>query len=171
MNRGGTMKSISLYKAVLCFLFVFAIAFGQGKERPNAGSPRERLMEKLNLSETQKKDVAKVNAEFAKQRVEQQAKIKVAAIDLHSLLKADAPERSAIEKKINEISDLQSQNRMLAVDHWFSINKLLNPDQQKIWKSVLDRPLRARFAAAMGHLRNRMMNRSRQRPMPPESQE
>jgi Spy/CpxP family protein refolding chaperone len=166
------MKPRMLFKAVLCSLFVFTLSFGQGMQRPNAGPPHERMLEKLNLSDTQKKDVEKLNTDFAKQKVEQRAKIKIAAIELHSLMKADSPDKGAIEKKINEISDLQAQNRMLGVNHWFSVNKLLTPDQQKIWKSVLDRPLRDRFAARMermGQMRNGMMMRSHQRPMPPEN--
>ena len=166
------MKSRTLFKAILYSLFAFTLAFSQGMERPNAGPPHGRVLEKLNLSDTQKKDVENLNTDFAKQKVEQQAKIKIAAIELHSLMKADSPDKGAIEKKINEVSDLQAQNRMLGVDHWFSVNKLLNPDQQKIWKSVLDRPLRNRFAARMermGQMRNGMMMRSHQRPLPPEN--
>lgn len=166
------MKSKPLFHAILCSLFAFTFAFGQGPERPHAGPPHTRVLEKLNLSDAQKKDIEKLNTDFAKQLVDQQAKVKIAAIELHSLMKADSPDKGAIEKKINQISDLQAQNRMLGVDHWFSVNKLLNPDQQKIWKSVLDRPLRARFAERMerkGEMRRGMMMRSRQQPTPPDN--
>ena len=166
------MKSKTLFNAVVCSLFAFTLAFSQGMESPKAGPPHGKVLEKLKLSDTQKKDIEKLNTGFAKQKVEQQAKIKIAAIDLHSLMKADSPDKGAIEKKINEISDLQAQNRILGVEHWFSVNKLLTPDQQKIWKNVLDRPLRARFAARMermGRMRNGMMMHSGQRPMPPEN--
>jgi Spy/CpxP family protein refolding chaperone len=163
------MKSKTLFNAVLCSLIVFTLANSQGRERANVGPTHERMLEKLNLSDTQKRDVEKLNVEFAKQRVEQQAKIKIAAIELHTLMKSDSPDRGAIEKKINEMSNLQAQNRMLAVDHWFSINKLLSPDQQKVWRGMLDRPLRARFAARMERMRDRMMRRSHQETMPPEN--
>ncbi len=162
------MKTIPLFRAILSSLLVFTLAFSQGPERSHADRPNGRLVEKLNLTDTQKTDFEKLNADFAKQRVEQQAKIKIAAIDLHALMKADSPDRSAIEKKVKEISDLQAHNRMFGVDHWFSVNTILNPDQQKIWKSVLDRPLRGRFAARMGQLHDRMLMRPHQRQMPPE---
>jgi Spy/CpxP family protein refolding chaperone len=165
------MKFKTLFKAALCSLFALTLVYGQGRERPNVGSPNERLLEKLNLSDVQKKDFEKLKSEFAKQRVEQQAKIKIAAIELHTLMKADSPDRDAIEKKINEISNLQAQNRMVGVDHWFSVNKLLSPDQQKVWRGMLDRPLRARFAARIERMRDRMMRRSHQETMPPENQE
>jgi Spy/CpxP family protein refolding chaperone len=165
------MKSKALFKAILCSFFVFTIVCSQGSERPHAGPPNGRLIEKLNLTDTQKKDFERLNTDFAKQRVEQQAKIKIAALDLRALMKAESPDKSSIEKKINEIGNLQAQNRMLGVDHWFSVNKMLNPDQQKIWKSALERPLRTRFAARMRQMHDRMMMRSHQRPMPPEGSE
>lgn len=167
------MKTITLFKAILCSLLVFALAYGQRMDRPNNARPNGRILEKLKLSDSQKKDFEKLQTEFAKQRVEQQAKIKVAAIELRSLMKAETPDRAAIEKKINEIGELQSQNRMSRVDHWFAVNKMLNPDQQKVWKELLDRPFGARcggnfgarFGSRMGQMHNRTMMQPGQRPM------
>lgn len=167
------MRIKSLLSAALCTMLVFTLGYGQRMQRPGAGASNGMLVEKLKLSDSQKADFEKINTDFARQRIEQQAKIKLAALDLRTLLNADSPDKSAIEKKINEISDLQAQNRMLRVDHWFSVNKILNPDQQKIWKSMLDRPLRGRFAAGMGQMRGgammqgRGMMRNPQRPMTP----
>ncbi len=138
--------------AALCSVFVLTSAFSQNTQRPNLGPRHARIVENLKLSDSQKKDFETVNSDFAKKRVEQQAKVKVAGIELHSLLQSDNPDRSAIEKKINEISDLQAQNRMLRVDHWFAVNKILTPDQQKIWKEVLERPMRGRCAGRMGRM-------------------
>jgi Spy/CpxP family protein refolding chaperone len=124
-------------------------------------------LEKLNLTDAQKKDFQNLNTDFAKQRVEQQSKIKLAAIDLRSLMKADTPDKAAIEKKINEISDLQAQNRLLRVDHWFAVNKILNPDQQKLWKEMLDRPFRAGFRGGrMGQMHAGRVMRPYGRMMP-----
>ncbi len=128
------------------------------------------IMQKLNLTDSQKKDVEKLNSELAKQRVDQQARIKTAAIDLRELMRADQPDKGAIEKKIGEIANLQAQNRMLGVDHWFAVNKLLTPDQQKIWKETLNHPPRARFAMRMNQMRDRAMKFFRGRPGPPQDQ-
>ena len=142
----------SYLAAALCSVFVLTTAFSQNTQRPNFGPRHARIVEQLKLSDSQKKDFENINSDFAKKRVEQQAKVKVAGIELHSLLQADNPDRSAIEKKINEISDLQAQNKMLRVDHWFAVNKMLTPDQQRIWKEVLERPMRERFAERMGRM-------------------
>ena len=144
------MKYSRYLAAALCSLFALTTAYSQNPQRTNFGPRHARMVESLKLSDSQKKDFENLNTDFAKQRVEQQAKIKVAGIELHSLLQADAPDRSAIQKKVGEISDLQAQNRMLRVDHWFAINKILTPDQQKIWKDVLERPMGGCFGGRMG---------------------
>jgi Spy/CpxP family protein refolding chaperone len=74
------------------------------------------------------------------------------------LLKADAPDKSAIEKKINEIADLTVQMHMIKINSWFTINKLLTPEQQKTWKKVLE------YGPALQ--RHKMMQQMRNRPMP-----
>ncbi len=162
------MKATMLSTLVLGFVFVFSTAFGRQGERPKPGPFHQGIVNDLNLTDSQKKDVEKLNTDFAKQRVDQQAKIKTAQIDLHSLMKADAPSKEAIEKKIGEIADLQAQNRVLGVEHWFAVNKLLTPDQQKIWKNVLERTPRQRLAMRLGQMRERMMRYFRGRPAPAE---
>lgn len=84
--------------------------------------------------------------------------METARVELRQLLKADAPDKSAIEKKMSDIADLTVQLHMIKINSWFAVNKLLTPDQQKTWKKVLEN------APAMR--RHRMMNRMGGRPMP-----
>lgn len=155
------MRTATMFKSLVCSLLVMTFAYSQRMERPNSGPWNGRIIQKLKLTDTQKKDFTNLNTDFAKQRVEQQSKIKIATIDLQSLLKADTPDKSAIEKKINEIGGLQAQNRLLRVDHWFAVNKILNPDQQKVWKSMLERPMRGQSSKRMGRMWNRMSGQTR----------
>ena len=107
--------------------------------QPDHGSKQiKKFIGKLNLTEAQKKDVEKIGFDMAKQMVAQKAKLATAKIDLRQLLKADTPDKSAIEKKISEMADIGVQLRMNKINSWFAINKLLTPDQQKIWKKVLE---------------------------------
>jgi len=164
------MKATPLFTLTVCSLFVFALGMGQQKERPNPMPHRQGNMEKLNLTDSQKKDVEKLNTDFAKKRVDQQAKVKTARIDLQALLKSDAPDKAAIEKKVEEISGLQAQNRVLGIEHWFAVNKLLTPDQQKVWKGMLDRTPRERMAMRFGRMRDRVMRFFHREPAPPQGQ-
>jgi Spy/CpxP family protein refolding chaperone len=95
-------------------------------------------MGKLNLTDEQKKDVEKIHFDAEKQTIAQNAKEETARIELQQLLKADAPDKSAIEKKISDIADLGVQKHMIKINSWFAVNKLLNPEQQKTWKKALE---------------------------------
>lgn len=159
------MKSRHIISAVLSSLLIVGVAFGQRMGRQGVSPQRVPLIEKLNLTDAQRKDFEKLRTDFATRKVEQQAKVKVAAIELRSLMQEDNPDRAAIEKKVNEISDLQAHNRMLRVDHWFAVNKILNPDQQKIWKDMLNHPFQGQFAARGQGRGNRMMMHTPQRCM------
>jgi Spy/CpxP family protein refolding chaperone len=100
-----------------------------------------RVMEKLMLTGAQKKDVDRIVFDAAKETIAQRAKVATARLELRQLVNADSPDKNAIEKKINEVDDLSTQIHINRVDGWFAINKLLTPDQQKIWKqALLDRP-------------------------------
>jgi Spy/CpxP family protein refolding chaperone len=96
-----------------------------------------RFEGKLKLTADQKKDFDKIRTEMDKQLITQRAKVQTAGVDLEQLLKADNPDKSAIEKKLNSISELTAQLRMIRIDAWFDINKILTPEQQKIWKKAL----------------------------------
>jgi Spy/CpxP family protein refolding chaperone len=162
------MRSTLIFNLAICSLFVLTMGFGQQRERPNPAQHRQGMTENLNLTESQKKDVEKLNTDLAKRRVDQQAKVKTAGIELRALMKSDTPDKDAIEKKIGEIADLQGQNRILGVDHWFAVNKLLTPDQQKIWKGMLNRTPRERMGTRFGQMRDRIMRFFPRRPAPAE---
>ncbi len=122
------------------------------------GANRDRTLRQLKLTDAQRKDIDKLRFDLRKKSIEQQAKLKTERLELVQLFKADNPDQSAIQKKVSEISQLQSQQRLFFVDHWFAVNKLLTPDQQKIWKRVSARMLmqqRGRFNRAPGARFNR----------------
>ncbi len=115
-----------------------------------------KFMKKLNLTEEQQKQVSDIHLNVQKQIVADRAKEQTARIELRQLLKADKPERSAIEKKMQEIADVTVQMKMRHVDGWYAINKLLNPDQQKQWKKMLEMaPMMAQGGRGKGMGMNR----------------
>jgi Spy/CpxP family protein refolding chaperone len=93
-----------------------------------------------------------------KQTIAQKAKLATARVELQQILKSDAPDKSVIEKKINEIADLGAQKHMIKINSWFAINKLLTPEQQKTWKKVLEK--------GPALLRHKMMRRMGEGRMP-----
>jgi Spy/CpxP family protein refolding chaperone len=146
------MKRLAVLMVAAVMIFGTQL-YGQ----PNEAKQIKKFMEKLNLTDEQKKDVEKIHFDAEKQTIAQKAKVETARVELRQLLKADAPEKSAIEKKISEMADLKVQMHMIKINSWFAINKLLTPDQQKTWKKVLEHGLALQRYKMMKHMRNRHM--------------
>lgn len=94
----------------------------------------EKMDQMLNLTDEQEAKIEKLRGEMQRTMVQNRSKIQIARIDLRELMDADTPDRGAIEKKFKEISDLQVKQRMAMFDHRADVEKLLTPDQKKIWK-------------------------------------
>ena len=94
----------------------------------------EKMDQLLNLTDEQESKIEKLRGEMQRTMVQNRSKIQIARIDLRELMDADTPDRGAIEKKLKEISDLQVKQRMAMFDHRADVEKLLTPDQKKIWK-------------------------------------
>lgn len=110
---------------------------GGGPERGWPGGGHARMMQKLNLTDQQKEQLEKLHAAFQKKEINTQAKIRSLRVDLRQAAMAESPDRSAIEKTVGGISDLQRQSKMDLIDHLFSVRALLTPEQQKLWKSEM----------------------------------
>jgi len=132
-------------------IFIFSLAWTQPMDGMHEGMPMRHvmnLMEELKLTDDQKKEVQKLHFDLQRQMITQRSKIAGARVDLQQLLRADNPDRAAIEKKITEISQLAGQAGTMLLGQWFAVNKLLNADQQKTWKKALD--LRGMMRGGMG---------------------
>lgn len=93
--------------------------------------PDRRMLKELQLTDQQKTEFRALRADMEKAMVKIQADIKSARIDLRQLVLADKPDRGAIEKKIKEISAFQHEAKMAIVNHLFTANAKLTPEQQK----------------------------------------
>jgi uncharacterized membrane protein len=119
---------------------------GMDEDLPAAPDPRP-LLGRLKLTDQQKKQIEQIRFEMQKQLVGVRAKMQTARLELRHLLAADTPDKAAIEAKMGEISQIALQVHSIRLNHWFEVNKLLNPDQQKVWKGLLKHPLRERVRA------------------------
>ena len=71
-----------------------------------------------------------------KKQIELQAKIQSLRVDLRGLFRDEKPNQDKIESKISEISKLQTETKLAHIGMWFSVNKLLTSEQQKMWKEM-----------------------------------
>jgi Spy/CpxP family protein refolding chaperone len=131
---------------------------------PPESKMHHKFMEQLKLSDEQKKDFDKIHVDMEKQEITQKAKNETARVELRQLFKADNPDKSAIEKKMDEIAGLEVQMHMIKINSWFEVNKILTPEQQKTWKKALE------YVSEMHH-RKMEMGRHFGHSMPPHKEE
>lgn len=137
---------ISLYS--LLAIFCVAIAFGNPKHD-------QKGLKELNLSDTQKEQFQKISFDTQKKQIEIKAKLETSKLELRRLMTAESIDKSAIEKKMNELSSSHVAMRMNHLNGWIEKNKVLNAEQQKIWKKHLtNRPEK---------MRNKMMHSGKMR--------
>ncbi len=119
---------------IVSFLLIGSVAVSQPMRHAQG---QGRILDKLELTDQQKPEFEKLQTEHMKNMIGQRAKVAAAEVDLRALFRADAPQKAAIEKKVKEIADLKTQTAVTRLDHWFAVQKLLTPEQQKIWKHSL----------------------------------
>ena len=100
----------------------------------NRGDMRERMAEELNLTDQQKDQMKKLRLDFERNQTDIHSKFKMARLDLKELFLKEKLDRTAIEKGIEPISDLQHQAKLSHIGHWFAVNEILTQEQQSIWK-------------------------------------
>jgi Spy/CpxP family protein refolding chaperone len=146
-------------------LLALSLTLAQERINPSnrAGGNDIRTLRQLKLTDDQRKSIDNIRFELRKRTVDQQARIKIVRLECAELFKAAEPNQSAIQKKVAEISQLQSQQRLLIIEHWFAVNKLLTPDQQMVWKKVSGR-LWAEQKARAVHGRAQQLMRSQGNP-------
>jgi len=131
--------------AALC-LTAFLAAQATAQQGPQGRGPGA-VIERLNLSDEQQKQFDALASDFRKGMVDQHAGIAKARLELVDLLKGDNPNRAKIADQLAKVSALESAAKLKALDHWFAVNKILTPEQQKEWKDGLGRVIEDRMAA------------------------
>ncbi|MGO9482553.1 MAG: Spy/CpxP family protein refolding chaperone [Candidatus Kryptoniota bacterium] len=141
--------------AGICMLLTVGGAIAQPAQPSNDamwGKHPAMMHNKLKLTDEQKASIQKVKFEVMQKQIDLRAQIAHDRLDYEQLTSADSPDEDAIAAKIDDIAKLQIQLHKNLLHGWFAVNKVLTPEQQKIWKKVLQHP---RMAA------RRMMMRMR----------
>jgi len=120
------------------FVTTFLAVQATAQEGPQGRGPRA-MMQRLNLTDDQQKQFDALASDFRKDMVDQRAEIAKARLDLADLLKAENLDRGKIAKQLESVSGLEAAAKVKALDHWFAVNKILTPEQQKVWKHGLAR--------------------------------
>ncbi|MBM4169521.1 MAG: periplasmic heavy metal sensor [Ignavibacteria bacterium] len=132
------MTRLFLLTLLACVISAATIAQPRRAMQPPMGGQRiMNFVNELNLTDAQMKEFQKLRDDSQKQMIALRAKKSTLGIELRELLRADAPDKGAVDKKLAEISQIDAQMRQQRINHWFAVNKTLTPDQQKVWKKAL----------------------------------
>jgi len=114
---------------LICLVFFMAVTVFAG-ETDKIGLIL-KMQEKLELSEVQQKEIMDLHTGLEKIHINQEAKIKLAEIDLKELYHGEIKDLKKIEKKIHEIAKLKAEMEFNQVESYFKAEKILNDDQKK----------------------------------------
>ena len=115
------------------------------QDRPEA-PPADKRMEhmrrpdifaKLKLTDEQKTQFKDLRFETMKKEIDLRSKLALSNLELGRLVSAEDPDKDAIQKKITEIAASKTALALNKLNGWFDVNKILTPDQQKIWRGEL----------------------------------
>ncbi len=136
------MNRTSLFRAATIGILLFGLlpiaGFGQGE---NAAPPRgermgmlRELKEKLQITPDQEKQIRTIHEKYMRTRIQFRANLQIARLDARQIAEADNADRSALEKKLGEIAAIQTQQKLSMFDEMKEVQKILTPEQMKLWK-------------------------------------
>ncbi|GEM_PF-594885 len=125
---------------------------------------REQFIERLNLTDEQEDQFKQMRSDFQKKNIELMATMKTQRLTLRDLFDNDKLDQDKIESQLSGISKIQNELKLNSTAFWFNVNKILKPEQQKIWKNHAQMMMKQRMQGAMkrGGMRNDCMPGSRQ---------
>lgn len=92
---------------------------------------RETLMAELGLTEAQRKDIRKVVEGARRDRLRKSTDLKIARMDLRSMLREEKVDEKAVSVKLAETQTAQSALLKSRVDSVLAMKRILTPEQQK----------------------------------------
>jgi len=94
------------------------------------------VRERVGISAEQWAKMQERDLAFAKSRVRDQADLRTKQMDLRQLLAAEKPDRSAIDKKLQEISEVRLAAQKSAIEYRLATRDAFSPEQKEKLKQL-----------------------------------
>ncbi len=133
-----SLSKLGIYSALLVFLTAGALS--AKPERGPRMDPEKRLehMQKnLGLSAEQTEKVRAIMAKYDPKREALRKKIAPLYKELFELMGQDMPDRNAVKAKMQQISDIKIELRLLMLDGRTEMFQILNAEQKAKWKEQM----------------------------------
>jgi Spy/CpxP family protein refolding chaperone len=110
-----------------------AVGCGGPAGRGMAAGPMMPMLEGLDLTAEQQAKLADIQERQARQAIGIGADLRLAAMDLQKLVRAEAPDREKINAQIDKMAQLRVQMQKSRIATLLEVRSLLTPDQLKKW--------------------------------------
>jgi len=99
------------------------------------------MRQQLGITDEQVAKFHQQQEDFQKAGIQNRATMQVKRMELNDLLRADKPDRAAIDRKLAEVNAMQAASEKANIDHLLATRSLLTPEQQaKLKQMMQNRP-------------------------------
>ena len=95
---------------------------------------------RLSLSDAQRRRIDDIRFSHRKRAIEMRTNLETANLELGRLMRADAPDRRAIDAQIDRIAEMRASLTKERVSGLFEVRSVLTPEQRREWREGFDRP-------------------------------
>jgi len=134
-----TQKLLGATAALTLILSAGGLSAKPGKEGPRMDPEKrlEHMRKNLDLSDEQTEQVRAIMAKYAPKREALMKKMAPLRKELFELMSQEAPDRNAVKAKMEQISDIRIELRLLMLDGRSETFRILNDEQKQKWKEQM----------------------------------
>jgi Spy/CpxP family protein refolding chaperone len=103
------------------------------------------MREKLGLTAEQTAKINQQTSEYRKARIRGRADLAVKRVELEDLLRAESPDRAAIDRKLDELSAARLVQTKAAVHYRLAMRDVLTPEQRAKLREMREEHRRGGF--------------------------
>lgn len=137
MKGRTTMKTnFFLVITTILVLGIISDSFAQMERMKMCEKMRDRMEERLNLTEAQIAKVEELRTNHQKKMIDLKANLEKKEVELKALRRSDKLNRSDLLKLTKEISEIKNAMAAEMANHQMDIYELLDNNQKKIWRDL-----------------------------------
>jgi Spy/CpxP family protein refolding chaperone len=122
---------------------VSLFAMGGGMSGMGGGWTRGELADKIKLTEDQRDKIDAIRDKQQRAAIQARADLQVAELDMRNLMKADKPDRSAIDTQIDKMASQRAELRKSQIRTMLDMRDVLTPQQRTALKEEREKRMAA----------------------------
>lgn len=127
---------ILLAVAAIFALSLFTDSFAQMERMKMREKMRDRIEEKLNLTDSQKAKIEEMRVNHQKKMIDLNANLEKKKVELRALRNSEKLNRSDLVKLTKEISEIKNSMAIEKANHHMDIYEILDNNQKQIWREM-----------------------------------